>query len=87
MIASQTLSLINEMNDENIVIYQFSDMDLVAVVDEEFVSKDHLKMKHSYFVIQKDSEEILRLPAKHDVRIDEFCASINERIIEIHKIM
>ena len=87
VIASRTLSLINEMNDENLFTYRFSDMDLVTVVDEEFVCKDQLKVKHSYFVIQKDSEEILRLPAKHDVKIDKFCSSINEKIIEIHEIL
>ena len=48
--------------------------------DEQFVCKDQSKVKVSYFVIQKDGTDILRLHVKHDVAVDRLCFAVNEMI-------
>lgn len=79
-IAGKSFSLIEESENEHINSFSFSDMDRVAVIDEQFVCKDQTKIKVSYFVIMKDSNEIFRLPVKHAVAIDQLCHAINETI-------
>jgi hypothetical protein len=79
-IAEKSFSLIEESENEHINSFSFSDMDRVAVIDEQFVCKDQAKIKVSFFVIIKDNKEIFRLPVKHDVAIDQLCHAINETI-------
>ena len=80
VVAGKAFSLIEESENERMDSYSFSDMDRVAVTDEQFVCKDGSKIKVSFFVITKDNKELLRLPVKHDVAIDQLCHTINEMI-------
>ena len=80
VVAGKSFSLIEESENERMDSYSFSDMDRVAVTDEQFVCKDGSKIKVSFFVITKDNKELLRLPVKHDVAIDQLCHTINEMI-------
>ena len=85
VVAGKTFSLIEEAENERMDSYSFSDMDRVAVTDEQFVCKDGSKIKVSFFVITKDNKELLRLPVKHDVAIDQLCHTINEMIDQSKK--
>ena len=85
VVAGKTFSLIEEAENERMDSYSFSDMDRVAVTDEQFVCKDRSKIKVSFFVITKDNKELLRLPVKHDVAIDQLCHTINEMIDQSKK--
>lgn len=80
VVAGKSFSLIEESENERMDSYSFSDMDRVAVTDEQFVCKDGSKIKVSFFVITKDNKELLRLPVKHDVAIDQLCHTVNEMI-------
>ena len=80
VVSAKSFSLIDSFENERMDSYSFIDMDCVSVIDESFVCKDQSKIKTSYFVIQKDGNDILRLPVKHDVAIDKYCAVINEMI-------
>ena len=80
VVSEKSFSLIEESEHENTESYAFAELDSVSVVDESFVCKDQTKVKASYFVIQKDGNEILRLPVKHDVAVDKLCAAVNEMI-------
>lgn len=78
--SEKSFSLIEEAENEKMDSYSFTEMDCVAVMDEQFLCKDQSKIKASYFVIQKGGQDILRIPVKHDVAIDKFCAAINQMI-------
>ena len=80
VVAGKSFSLIEKSENERMDSYSFSDMDRVAVTDEQFVCKDGSKIKVSFFVITKDNKELLRLPVKHDVAIDQLCHTVNEMI-------
>ena len=80
VVAGKSFSLIEESENERMDSFSFSDMDRVAVTDEQFVCKDGSKIKVSFFVITKDNKELLRLPVKHDVAIDQLCHTVNEMI-------
>ena len=80
VVAGKSFSLIDSAENEYMDSYSFTDMDCVSVIDEHFICKDQSKIKTSYFVITKDGNDILRLPVKHDVAIDKYCAVINEMI-------
>ena len=80
VVSAKTFSLIEESSHENIESYSFEEIDRVIIEDEQFLCKDQSKIKISYFVIQKDGTDILRLPVKHDIAIDKLCAFINEMI-------
>ena len=80
VVSEKSFSLIEESEQENTESYAFAELDSVSVVDESFVCKDQTKIKASYFVIQKDGNDILRLPVKHDVAVDKLCATVNEMI-------
>ncbi|MBQ2988179.1 MAG: hypothetical protein IJD59_03650 [Clostridia bacterium] len=80
VVAGKSFSLIEESENERMDSYSFSDMDRVAVTDEQFVCKDGSKIKVSFLVITKDNKELLRLPVKHDVAIDQLCHTVNEMI-------
>ena len=80
VVSEKSFSLTEESEQENMDSYSFAELDCVLVSDEQFVCNDQTKVKVSYFVIQKDGTDILRLPVKHDVAIDKLCATVNEMI-------
>ena len=80
VVFDKAFSLTREEDYENMNSYPFAELDSVSVVDEQFVCKDQSKIKVSYFVIQKDGSDILRLPVKHDVAVDKLCFAVNEMI-------
>lgn len=80
VVFDKAFSLTREEEHENMDSYPFAELDSVSVVDEQFVCKDQSKIKVSYFVIQKDGSNILRLPVKHDVAVDKLCFAVNEMI-------
>ena len=80
VVFDKAFSLTREEDHENMNSYPFAELDFVSVVDEQFVCKDQSKVKVSYFVIQKDGTNILRLPVKHDVAVDKLCFAVNEMI-------
>ena len=80
VISAKTFSLIEESKHENTESYSFAEIDCVSIEKEQFLCKDQSKIKISYFVIQKDGANILRLPVKHDVAIEKLCALVNEMI-------
>ena len=80
VVSEKSFSLTEESERENMDSYPFAELDCVSVLDEQFVCNDQTKVKVSYFVIQKDGTDILRLPVKHDVAIDKLCATVNEMI-------
>ena len=80
VVFDKAFSLTREEEHENMDSYPFAELDSVSVVDEQFVCKDQSKIKVSYFVIQKDGSDILRLPVKHDVAVDKLCFAVNEMI-------
>lgn len=80
VVFDKSFSLTREAEHENMDSYPFAQLDFVSVVDEQFVCKDQSKIKVSYFVIQKDGTDILRLPVKHDVAVDKLCSTVNEMI-------
>ena len=80
VVFDKAFSLTREEEHENMDSYPFAELDSVSVVDEQFVCKDQSKIKVSYFVIQKDGTNILRLPVKHDVAVDKLCFAVNEMI-------
>jgi len=80
VVFDKAFSLTREEEHENMDSYPFAELDSVSVVDEQFVCKDQSKVKVSYFVIQKDGSDILRLPVKHDVAVDKLCFAVNEMI-------
>ena len=80
VVSEKRFSLIEAAEQEHTDSYLFADMDPVSVIDEYFLCQDQSKMKVSYFVIKKDDADILRLPVKHDVAIDQLCDAINEMI-------
>ena len=80
VVSQKSFSLIDAAEYENTDSYSFFDMDCATVIDGQFICKDQSKIKASYFVIQKDGNDILRLPVKHDVAIDKLCNIINEMI-------
>ena len=80
VVAEKSFSLTEESERKNMDSYPFAELDCVSVLDEQFVCNDQTKVKVSYFVIQKDGTDILRLPVKHDVAIDKLCATVNEMI-------
>lgn len=80
VVSEKTFSLIEEAENENTDSYTFADLDCVSIKDEQFLCKDQSKIKVSYFVIQKNGNDILRLPVKHNVAIDKLCALVNEMI-------
>ena len=80
VVSEKSFSLTEELEQENMDSYPFAELECVLVSDEQFVCNDQTKVKVSYFVIQKDGTDILRLPVKHDVAIDKLCATVNEMI-------
>lgn len=80
VVSEKSFSLTEEAEHENTESYAFAELDSVSIVDEPFVCKDQTKVKTSYFVIQKDGNDILRLPVRHDVAVDKLCAAVNEMI-------
>lgn len=80
VVSTKSFSLIDSSENEYMDSYSFIDMDCVSVIDDSFVCKDQSKIKTSYFIIQKDGNDILRLPVKHDVAIEKYCNLINEMI-------
>ena len=80
VVSAKTFSLIEESENENTESYSFAEIDGVSIEDEQFLCKDQSKVKISYFIIQKDGTDILRLPVKHDVAIEKLCTIVNEMI-------
>ena len=80
VVSAKSFSLIDSSEHEDMDSYSFTDLDRTSVIEEYFICKDQSKIKTSYFVITKDGNDILRLPVKHDVAIDKYCAVINEMI-------
>lgn len=78
--SEKSFSLIEESEREKTDSYLYSEMDCASVMDVQFLCKDQSKIKASYFVIQKNGQDILRIPVKHDVAIDKFCTAINQMI-------